>query len=136
MAAEPGHNMIPQAYGHLRASHADRERALDVLKAAFAEGRLYKNEFDERAAQVHLARTYAELAALTGDLPAGPLGTLALQAGGLSASLPPRTSSRLVTAPIAVLLVAAAVGLLSNGVVFFLFPLATIAILLTLRTSR
>jgi hypothetical protein len=35
-----------------------------------------------------------------------------------------------------VLLVAAAVGLLSNGVVFFLFPLATIAILLTLRTSR
>jgi len=54
------------------ASTADRERAIDVLKAGFAEGRLGKAEFDERAARVYAARTYADLAPLVADLPAGP----------------------------------------------------------------
>ena len=56
------------------AGDADRERATDVLKAGFAEGRLTKAEHDERVAQVHAARTYGELAKLVADLPAGPLG--------------------------------------------------------------
>jgi hypothetical protein len=63
----------------MRASTADRERAIDVLKAAFAEGRLDQDEYTERAADVYKSRTYAELAALTADLPVGPLGTLAPQ---------------------------------------------------------
>jgi hypothetical protein len=62
--------------GRLRASNADRERAIDVLKAAFAEGRLTKDEYDERTGLVYGSRTYAELGALTSDLPAGPLGSL------------------------------------------------------------
>lgn len=64
----------------LRAGHADRERAIDVLKAAFAEGRLDQDEYTERVGQVHASRTYGELEALTADLPVGPLGSLA-QAG-------------------------------------------------------
>jgi hypothetical protein len=64
----------------MRASTADRERAIDVLKAAFSEGRLTKDEFEQRSSQVYRSRTYAELAVLTGDLPVGPLGALA-QAG-------------------------------------------------------
>jgi Domain of unknown function (DUF1707) len=60
----------------LRAGHADRERAIDVLKAAFAEGRLDQDEYTERVGQAHAARTYGELAALTSDLPVGPLGSL------------------------------------------------------------
>jgi hypothetical protein len=56
--------------GHLRASHADRERVVGVLKAAFVDGRLAKDEFDLRVGQTFAARTYAELAALTADLPA------------------------------------------------------------------
>ena len=62
--------------GGMLAAAADRERTVDVLKAAFAEGRLTKGEFDERTARVLAARTYADLHALVGDLPAGPGGPL------------------------------------------------------------
>jgi hypothetical protein len=57
--------------GHLRASYADREQVIGVLKAAFVQGRLVKDEFDLRVGQALAPRTYAELAALTADLPAG-----------------------------------------------------------------
>ena len=58
----------------MRASAADRERTIDVLKAAYGEGRLTKAEFDARAAQVMAALTYGELMAIVADLPAGPAG--------------------------------------------------------------
>ncbi len=74
MPPEPGHGMLPGGYGHMRTSTADRERTIDVLKAAFAEGRLTQDEFEERAWQAFSARTYAELAEITADLPVGPLG--------------------------------------------------------------
>jgi hypothetical protein len=57
--------------GHMRAAHADRNRVVDVLKAAFIEGRLTKDELDARLSQTLAARTYAELAALTADIPPG-----------------------------------------------------------------
>src|SRR5215472_12427202 len=60
--------------GHLRASHADREQVIGTLKAAFVQGRLVKDEFDLRVGEALALRTYAELAALTADLPAGPAG--------------------------------------------------------------
>jgi hypothetical protein len=59
------------ARGYLRASHADREHVIDVLKAAFVQGRLTKAELDARAGQAFASRTYADLAAVTADLPAG-----------------------------------------------------------------
>jgi hypothetical protein len=55
--------------GRLRASHADREQAIDTLKAAFVEDRLTKDEFDVRVSQAFASRTYAELAAVTADIP-------------------------------------------------------------------
>jgi Domain of unknown function (DUF1707) len=57
--------------GYLRASHADREQVCGMLKAAFVQGRLTKDELDARVGQTFAARTYADLAALTADLPAG-----------------------------------------------------------------
>jgi Domain of unknown function (DUF1707) len=57
--------------GHMRASQADREHALDVLKVAFAEGRVTPDELDQRVGQVLAAQTYAELAVVTADIPAG-----------------------------------------------------------------
>jgi Domain of unknown function (DUF1707)/Domain of unknown function (DUF4190) len=57
----------------MRAASADRERAVDVLKAGFAEGRLTQDEYNERIGRAYAARTYGELAALTADLPAGPV---------------------------------------------------------------
>ena len=58
--------------GRLRASHADREHVIDTLKTAFADGRLDKDELDDRVGQTLAARTYAELATVTADIPAGP----------------------------------------------------------------
>jgi len=55
------------------ASTADRERTVGVLRAGFAEGRLTQDELSERVARAYAARTYADLWALTADLPAGPL---------------------------------------------------------------
>jgi Domain of unknown function (DUF1707) len=57
--------------GQLRTSHADRERAIDTLKAAFVQGRLTKDEFGQRVGQVLASRTYADLDALTADMPEG-----------------------------------------------------------------
>jgi hypothetical protein len=58
-------------YTHLRASRADREQAIDTLKAAYVQGRLTKAELDERVGRALVPLTYAELDALTGDLPDG-----------------------------------------------------------------
>jgi Domain of unknown function (DUF1707) len=120
MAAGPGHGMAAMDNGHMRSSQADRERAIDVLKAAFAEGRLDQDEHTERAGRVYSSRTYADLAVLTADLPAGPLGTLAPHPPWLPERMPPpgipvsaraRTWPPLILAPTAVLLVATVAGL-------------------------
>jgi hypothetical protein len=58
----------------MRAAAADRERAMDILKAAYTEGRLSKEEFDARSGRVLAARTYGELHTLVADLPSGPAG--------------------------------------------------------------
>jgi hypothetical protein len=61
--------------GHLRAAHADREHVIDLLKGAFVQDRLTKDELDARTGHALTAGTYAELAALTADIPAGPPAT-------------------------------------------------------------
>ena len=50
--AEPS-DQAPAAAGRgdPRASHADRDRVIDTLKAAFVQGRLTKDELDLRAGQ-------------------------------------------------------------------------------------
>ena len=72
MVAEPGDEIAAGTggRGHLRVLHADREQAIDSLKAAFVRGVLAKDEFSLRVGQTLAARTYAELAAVTADLPA------------------------------------------------------------------
>jgi hypothetical protein len=57
--------------GHLRAPHADREQVVDMLKVAFVDGRLTKDELETRAGRALASPTCEELAALTADLPAG-----------------------------------------------------------------
>jgi hypothetical protein len=58
--------------GRFRASDADREQVIDTLKVAFVQGRLTRDELDARAGQTFASRTYAELAAVTADILAGP----------------------------------------------------------------
>ena len=57
---------------HLRASDADRAAVADVLGASMSTGRLTVAEYDDRLARAYAARTYAELAELTADLPPAP----------------------------------------------------------------
>ena len=56
----------------LRASHADRDQVVELLRVAAGDGRLSPEELDERLERALTARTYAELATLTADLPAAP----------------------------------------------------------------
>ena len=76
-AAPAGHLRAARAAapaGHLRTARADREQVIDVLKAAFVQGRMRKDEFDARVDRTFASRTYAELAAITADIPAGQIG--------------------------------------------------------------
>jgi hypothetical protein len=59
----------PGSSPELRASHADRDRVVDVLRVAAGDGRLTADELDERLEAALSARTVSELVALTADLP-------------------------------------------------------------------
>ena len=56
----------------LRASDADRDRVIDVLRAATEDGRLTADEFNERMEAALSSRTFRELAPLTADLAITP----------------------------------------------------------------
>ena len=77
--APPGGYQAPsggyqsQMNSSMRAASADRERAVDVLKAGFTEGRLTQDEYNDRMGRAYAARTYGELTTLTADLPAGAM---------------------------------------------------------------
>jgi Domain of unknown function (DUF1707) len=76
----------------VRASDADRTAVVDRLQAALAEGRITVQEFTERAATAHGARTLDELQPLTRDLPGGGLASapaVPLAAGGRPETSPP-----------------------------------------------
>jgi Domain of unknown function (DUF1707)/Cell wall-active antibiotics response 4TMS YvqF len=68
--AEPGGSLV-------RASDADRDRTVEALAAASAEGRLTLEEYSERSESALTARTMGDLASLTVDLPARPAGDAA-----------------------------------------------------------
>jgi VIT1/CCC1 family predicted Fe2+/Mn2+ transporter len=85
MASGPEDHIAEDAagLGRLRVSHAERDQAIEVLKTAFEQGRLTKDEFGTRVGQAFTSKTYAELAEVTADLPAG-----------LVAARPPRPPDR------------------------------------------
>jgi hypothetical protein len=72
----------------MRTSRADREQAIDTLKEAYVQGRLTKDELDERLDRALVPLTHAELTALTEDLP-----------GGLAAARRPRGADQDLTRP-------------------------------------
>jgi Domain of unknown function (DUF1707) len=135
--------------GHLRAARADRERVIEVLKTAFVQERLDQDEFGARVGLALAARTYAELAALTADLPVGLL-TADLPVGLLTADLPvglaaasppavvasrpragpPRTPAQIMarSACWSVICLLVAVTLTIGGMWFFISPLVVLAV--------
>ncbi len=68
----------PPSSPALRASDADRDVVIELLRAAAADGRLDRGEFDERLDAALAARTIDALTPLTADLIAVPGGGGAL----------------------------------------------------------
>ncbi len=118
-------------HGRLRASHADREQVIDILKAAFVQGRVTKDEFDARVGQAFGSRTYTELAAVTADIPARqiaerPPGNLARAQGRVTVSHAAR-ARRCVVMALAMMTVAT---FAPGGPAFLLFmPLCLTALI-------
>ncbi|MFE4394857.1 MULTISPECIES: DUF1707 and DUF4190 domain-containing protein [Streptomycetaceae] len=105
----------------MRAGHADRDRTLDVLKAAFAEGRLTVQEYEQRHEAVAAAQTYGQLAVLVADLPSGPMTapppTAATPVPATFMPVPPPPQARQTNVLAVVSLVAGLVGLSAPAVV-------------------
>jgi hypothetical protein len=78
---EPGAPLV-------RASDAERDQAAELLRAAFAEGRLTRAELDERLAVAYAAKTRADLSDLTGDLPGAVTAEATAAGRPLAADLP------------------------------------------------
>src|ERR1700683_2799157 len=55
--------------GKMRASDSDRDRVVELLNVAYSEGRLFRDEYDERLEHALSARTYADLDQIVTDLP-------------------------------------------------------------------
>jgi uncharacterized protein DUF1707 len=91
---DPGNRLVPAAdQGALRASHADRDQIVELLRVAAGDGRLSPEELDQRLDLALTARTYAELAALVADLPS--VGTAGSPAMAVSPATPPKELIRL-----------------------------------------
>jgi hypothetical protein len=107
--------------GQLRASQAEREDAIDAVKAAFVAGRLTEAEFEARVGQAFATRTHADLAAITADIPASPV-----------AAQPARTPDRVVAWGTGAIIAAAALGgaVLIGGSALILWAITMTGVLL------
>jgi hypothetical protein len=76
MAAGFGYPAAGGRRGQMRAADADRDRVVGFLTTAFSEGRLTKDEYDDRLDSALAARTYADLDQLVADLPVGSAAVL------------------------------------------------------------
>jgi hypothetical protein len=89
---------------------------IDVLKAAFVQGRLTKDEFDLRIGQALASRIYADLAALTADVPAGPARARPPEPARESDSVPaPKTVVRVTAAGAGASMALIGAELIANG---------------------
>jgi len=121
---QPGNEIAAdaRALGRLTVSRFDRVQVLGTLKAAFEQGRLTEDEYDDRADKASAARTHADLALLTADIPAG----------SVTARPPTATDARI---GVGVVVAAAAVlGLLmwwqlDNGLAFLTGVLAAVTVI-------
>ena len=106
----------------LRTSRADRDRVIGLLKAAFVQGRLGRDEFDARIGQALASRTCGELAAVIADIPAGLTGALP--------GHPPVRAHRRIPFNAAVTGGACMAGLVNGGMIAALLSRSPVAVVL------
>jgi Domain of unknown function (DUF1707) len=125
-------NTAAVARGRLRASHADREHVIGTLQAAFVQGRLTKDELDLRIGQTFAARTYAELARLTVDIPAALIAASA-PAARSGARLPMNNAAKSgISVAIAVVTLVLTAYLTDGQALFVFVPFYSVALLVAL----
>jgi hypothetical protein len=118
MTVGPGYGASDMARAQMRASTADRDRAVELLTRAYTEGRLDKDEHEARVERAMTASTFAELDAVVIDLPGGPAAPPPLAAPAA------RTNSLAITSLIC-------------GIAQFMFgPLATITAVVCGHVAR
>jgi len=120
--------------GQLRASQTDREAVIEALKAAYVVGRLTEDEFAARVGQAFASRTDADLAAITADIPVGPV-----------AAQPGRMPDRVVAWGTGAIIAAAALGaaVLIGGFALIVWAITmtgvllfTVSVLLSVRQEQ
>jgi DUF1707 SHOCT-like domain len=132
MTTRPGDDLAAASRGRMRSSHADREQAIEVLKDAFAQGRLDKDELDARVGHAFASRTYAQLAAVTADIPAAPAVAEPVAVAPVATeqtSTPARTLAKAaLRAALCVLVAAALVGIafLTQNVISLFFAVLAV----------
>jgi Domain of unknown function (DUF1707)/Domain of unknown function (DUF4190) len=110
--------------GKMRAADADRDRVVGILNTAYSEGRLSKDEYDDRLENALYARTYTDLDQLVTDLPAAP-----------ASMVPPATKATVV--PSVAKINGLAVASLACGLAQFVFgPVATIPAIVLGHVAR
>lgn len=106
----------------MRACDADRDRVAELLNLAYSEGRLSKDEYDERLELAFSARTYADLDQIVTDLPPVPPVPV----------VPPTTA----VTPVAGINGLAVASLACGLAQFMVGPLATIPAIVFGHTAR
>jgi Domain of unknown function (DUF4190)/Domain of unknown function (DUF1707) len=107
-----GYGVAGVRRAQLRASTADRDRAVEVLATAYTEGRLTKDEHGERVERAMTASTFADLDAVVADLPGGR--------PGYPPVYPPAAAPAVRTNPLAI------ASLICGVAQMMFWPLATI----------
>jgi hypothetical protein len=95
---------------------------IDLLKAAFVQGRLDRDEFDARIGQALTSRTCPELAAVTAGIPAGLTAALPRR--------PPVRARRRISFNTAVTGGACMAGLVNGGMIAVLVIRSPVAVVL------
>ena len=119
----------PAGHGRRGAWHADREQVIEVLKTAFVQGRLTKDEFGTRIGQALTSQTYAELTKVTAGLPAGPAGA---RPPRQLARTRPRLSMNAVLSAGAFAMLAALVGMMAAVVSRSAIAVISVAVIIAI----
>jgi hypothetical protein len=120
---EPGNEMAADA-GNDNQLLIYRERVTRTLRAAWTQGRLTEDEYDERIGRASASRSRAELAALTADLPVGRID---------APIRPPRAGDAWICVSVIIAAASVVVAVLltnpDNGGAFLAFILAAVTLL-------
>lgn len=117
--------------GAIRASQQDRENVAEVLRQAYAEGRLELPELRDRCGAAYAARTWADLWRLTADLPGPPPAPDLPGHGCLAGQDPPRpapAASRPFTPMVIMAVIWLAIATLAHAPGVLAMPLIVLAL--------